>query len=246
MDPEQSVLVGAECNRHDPRHRVSRLGHSAAGELVVPQRNVRGTNRAASLPPTEHEGACWAFVKAKLGQFIYGRYPLEERWRVDLVFVMFAAGLVPLAIPGVPYKRLNALYLLAAFSGRWRSSFSPAEISRSRPSTNFVLSGIGAVMVLSSAGRAGSLTPRQWMFLLRSHRCSRVGVARRDVCFRRVLAVPVRIGDSDARMFERVLPGGTFGGRPLPFGRWRRRGGRPSRSGCRRPRHRQSRRSGRP
>ena len=26
-------------------------------------------------------GACWAFVEANFGQFIYGRYPDPERWR---------------------------------------------------------------------------------------------------------------------------------------------------------------------
>jgi general L-amino acid transport system permease protein len=60
-------------------------------------------------------GACWAFVEAKFGQFIYGRYPLEERWRVNLTGVLLIAGLVPIAIPSIPYKRENALYLLVAF-----------------------------------------------------------------------------------------------------------------------------------
>jgi general L-amino acid transport system permease protein len=60
-------------------------------------------------------GACWAFVEAKFGQFIYGRYPLEERWRVDLTGLLLIAGLVPIAIPSVPYKRENALYLLVVF-----------------------------------------------------------------------------------------------------------------------------------
>jgi general L-amino acid transport system permease protein len=44
-------------------------------------------------------GACWAFVEAKFGQFIYGRYPLEERWRVDLTGLLLIIGLVPIAIP---------------------------------------------------------------------------------------------------------------------------------------------------
>lgn len=56
-------------------------------------------------------GACWAYVKANFGQFIYGRYPAGERWRVDLFFVLLAAGLVPMAIPPVPYKRINLVYL---------------------------------------------------------------------------------------------------------------------------------------
>jgi general L-amino acid transport system permease protein len=60
-------------------------------------------------------GACWAFVKAKFAQFIYGRYPIDERWRIDLMFVLLAAGLIPMAIPSVPRKGLNALYLFAIF-----------------------------------------------------------------------------------------------------------------------------------
>jgi general L-amino acid transport system permease protein len=49
-------------------------------------------------------GACWAFVEAKFGQFIYGRYPLEERWRVNLTGLLLIAGLVPIAIPSVPVQ----------------------------------------------------------------------------------------------------------------------------------------------
>src|SRR6185437_5521174 len=48
-----------------------------------------GTDRSACLAPDA--GACWAFVKANVGQFIYGRYPLAERWRIDLVFILLAA-----------------------------------------------------------------------------------------------------------------------------------------------------------
>ncbi|MCB1499322.1 MAG: amino acid ABC transporter permease [Bauldia sp.] len=60
-------------------------------------------------------GACWAFVKAKFGQFMYGRYPIDERWRVDVTTLLLIAGLAPMAIPRVPYKRENAAYLLGVF-----------------------------------------------------------------------------------------------------------------------------------
>ncbi|AKI00565.1 amine acid ABC transporter, permease protein, 3-TM region, His/Glu/Gln/Arg/opine family [Hoeflea sp. IMCC20628] len=60
-------------------------------------------------------GACWAFVEAKFGQFIYGRYPVEERWRVNLSGLLLIAGLIPIAIPSIRYKRENALYLLVVF-----------------------------------------------------------------------------------------------------------------------------------
>ncbi|MCY0147022.1 amino acid ABC transporter permease [Hoeflea sp. G2-23] len=72
-----------------------------------------GESREDCLGP--ETGACWAFVEAKFGQFIYGRYPLEERWRVDLTGILLIIGLVPIAIPSVPYKRENALYLLIVF-----------------------------------------------------------------------------------------------------------------------------------
>ncbi|MCY0095119.1 amino acid ABC transporter permease [Hoeflea ulvae] len=72
-----------------------------------------GDSREACIAPGT--GACWAFVEAKFGQFIYGRYPIEERWRVNLSGLLLIAGLVPIAIPSVPYKRENALYLLVVF-----------------------------------------------------------------------------------------------------------------------------------
>ena len=53
-------------------------------------------------------GACWAYAKAKFGQWIYGFYPVALRWRPNLVYLMFLALLVPLMIPKVPAKGLNA------------------------------------------------------------------------------------------------------------------------------------------
>ncbi len=60
-------------------------------------------------------GACWAFVDAKFAQFMYGRYPFEERWRVNLTGILLIIGLLPMAIPRVPFKRENAIYLLVIF-----------------------------------------------------------------------------------------------------------------------------------
>lgn len=60
----------------------------------------------------EGKGACWPFVWAKFPQFIYGRYPLELRWRVNLTAIIGLAALIPLLIPSVPWKRGNAVFLL--------------------------------------------------------------------------------------------------------------------------------------
>ncbi|KQT86294.1 amino acid ABC transporter permease [Aurantimonas sp. Leaf443] len=75
-----------------------------------------GSDRTACLVEGGgHGGACWAFVKAKFGQFIYGIYPLEERWRIDLVFLLLAALVIPIAMPTVPGKKLNAVLLFLVF-----------------------------------------------------------------------------------------------------------------------------------
>ena len=60
----------------------------------------------------EGVGACWPYVEAYWKQFVYGRYPAEERWRPTLVFALFAATLVPLAMPKLPHKRINVLAFL--------------------------------------------------------------------------------------------------------------------------------------
>lgn len=53
-------------------------------------------------------GACWPFISAKFNQFVYGFYPHEEHWRPNIVFALGALLLIPLMIPAVPMKRLNA------------------------------------------------------------------------------------------------------------------------------------------
>ena len=81
-----------------------------------------GADRTACLTvdqggylPSGWSGACWAFVTAKFPQFMFGRYPLEERWRVILTAVIFIALLAPLLIPRAPYKRLNAILFFGVF-----------------------------------------------------------------------------------------------------------------------------------
>ena len=69
-----------------------------------------GTDRTACLEETVKRpvGACWPFVQAKFSQFIYGFYPEAERWRVNLTFILATLLLVPLLIPRLPAKGLNA------------------------------------------------------------------------------------------------------------------------------------------
>ncbi|MBE7731770.1 amino acid ABC transporter permease [Devosia faecipullorum] len=63
----------------------------------------------------ENAGACWAYIAAEMNFFIYGFYPAVEFWRPNLVFALGALLLVPLLIPKVPFKRVNAVLLLLIY-----------------------------------------------------------------------------------------------------------------------------------
>lgn len=76
-----------------------------------PDRTVCATVTQGGIRPDGWTGACWAFVNAKFGQFMFGTYPIEERWRPILVAVLFVMLLVPMLIPRVPRKGLNAILL---------------------------------------------------------------------------------------------------------------------------------------
>ncbi|MBK8082997.1 MAG: amino acid ABC transporter permease [Devosia sp.] len=57
-------------------------------------------------------GACWAYIGDRVNFFIYGFYPIDQYWRPNLVFALAALLLVPLAIPKVPFKVINAILFL--------------------------------------------------------------------------------------------------------------------------------------
>jgi general L-amino acid transport system permease protein len=77
----------------------------------------RGAERTDCLPETVgHEvGACWPFIAAKFDQLMYGFYPADQRWRVNLVYGLGALLGAPLLVPRVPYKTWNAILFFGIF-----------------------------------------------------------------------------------------------------------------------------------
>lgn len=55
-------------------------------------------------------GACWPFVRAKMGQFMFGQFPEAERWRVLLTYALAGTTLISLMIPAIPGKTWTALF----------------------------------------------------------------------------------------------------------------------------------------
>src|ERR1700719_405551 len=71
-----------------------------------------GVDREAciSLEGRSELGACWPFVHERLPYFIYGSYPIPERWRVDVFFALLAVGIAWLLWLQAPRRDLGALY----------------------------------------------------------------------------------------------------------------------------------------
>ena len=75
-----------------------------------------GNDRDACLWSVQHReiGACWPFVWERLPYFIYGSYPIPQRWRVDVFFLMLAVGVVWLLWLKAPRRDLGATYFFIA------------------------------------------------------------------------------------------------------------------------------------
>jgi general L-amino acid transport system permease protein len=71
-----------------------------------------GTDREACLatPARPEVGACWAFVREWFSFFIYGPYPVDQRWRVDVFFALLAFGIGWLLWLDAPRRDLGALF----------------------------------------------------------------------------------------------------------------------------------------
>jgi len=64
-----------------------------------------GTSRADCTAP----GACWVFIRARFGQFMYGLYPPSQRWRVDLAGIILVATIALLFWKRLPQRRAVAV-----------------------------------------------------------------------------------------------------------------------------------------
>ena len=71
-----------------------------------------GTDRDACREIVQHReiGACWPFVWERWSYFVYGSYPIPERWRVDVFFAMLAVGVFWMLWLEAPRRDLGSGY----------------------------------------------------------------------------------------------------------------------------------------
>ena len=69
-------------------------------------------------------GACWAVIRERYLQMLFGFYPSELYWRPILAFVLLLAALSPILFPSLPSSLLlfSAVYPFAGYWLLWGGS----------------------------------------------------------------------------------------------------------------------------
>ncbi len=101
-------------------------------------------------------GACWVFVQQRFGQFMYGFYPTELRWRVDLTLWLAVIGAAPLFIPQMPRKALYGLAFLLIYPVLAFWLLHGGFMGLSTVSTS-QWGGLMLTLVIAAVGIAGAL-----------------------------------------------------------------------------------------
>ncbi|MBF7141842.1 MULTISPECIES: amino acid ABC transporter permease [Pseudomonas] len=101
-------------------------------------------------------GACWVFIEQRIGQFMYGYYPSDLRWRVDLTVWLAVIGAAPLFIPKMPKKvkygiAFIVLYPIIAWCLLHGGVFGMATVPTSQ------WGGLMLTLVIATVGIAGAL-----------------------------------------------------------------------------------------
>ncbi|MDV9032932.1 amino acid ABC transporter permease [Pseudomonas sp. RAC1] len=102
------------------------------------------------------QGACWVFIQQRFGQFMYGYYPSELRWRVDLSVWLGVIGAAPLFIRRFPRKLpyglcYLVLYPILAYLLLHGGSFGLSSVPTSQ------WGGLMLTLVIATVGIAAAL-----------------------------------------------------------------------------------------
>jgi general L-amino acid transport system permease protein len=118
-----------------------------------------GSDREACLasPQLPEPGACWAFVRTWFSYFIYGFYPLGERWRVDVFFAALAFGIVWLAWLSAPRRDLGAVYFFIVLPILSYVLLSGAPLLGLADVTTSLWGGVLVTIVVATVGIVASL-----------------------------------------------------------------------------------------
>jgi general L-amino acid transport system permease protein len=101
-------------------------------------------------------GACWAFVRVRFDQFMYGFYPESEYWRINLAIGLLVALMVPLFIQKFTRKGLLAAFILIAYPIIALQLFAGGNFGLESVETS-KWGGLTLTLILSAVGIVASL-----------------------------------------------------------------------------------------
>ncbi|ROR06089.1 amino acid ABC transporter permease [Erwinia sp. JUb26] len=119
---------------------------------LVFQANWFGNTRADCTK----EGACWIFIHARFGQFMYGLYPHELRWRINLALIIGLVSIVPMFISRFPRRgRYIAVWAIVYPIVVWLLMYG-GYFGMERVETR-QWGGLTLTLIIASVGIAGAL-----------------------------------------------------------------------------------------
>jgi general L-amino acid transport system permease protein len=100
-------------------------------------------------------GACWVFVNVRFNQFMYGLYPAEEYWRINLAGILIVLLMIPLFLKQFRYKLWLGAFIIVGFPIIAFYFFSGGAFGLEYVETSR-WGGLSLTLVLASVGMAAS------------------------------------------------------------------------------------------
>ena len=109
--------------------------------------------QGGALPAGWH-AACWPYITAKAKFILYGAYPGDQLWRVNLTYAVGAVMLAWVMIERLPYRKFVGLFLLAVYPVLATVMLTGGGFGLSMESVGvYVILGLAAI----SFGRLGKM-----------------------------------------------------------------------------------------
>ncbi|UKE82476.1 amino acid ABC transporter permease [Pectobacterium colocasium] len=102
------------------------------------------------------EGACWVFIHARFGHFMYGLYPAAEVWRINFALAIGLLSILPMFLKSIPYRgRYIAVWAVAYPLIAWWLLYGGFG-GLSRVET-YQWGGLTLTLIIAAVGIAGAL-----------------------------------------------------------------------------------------
>ena len=119
---------------------------------LIFQANWTGATRADCT----RDGACWVFIHARFGQFMYGLYPIDQRWRINTTLVVGLLSLLPMFWRAMPRRGRYIVCWVVAFPIFTWVMLYGGFLGLSRVETR-QWGGLTLTLIIASVGIAGAL-----------------------------------------------------------------------------------------